>query len=398
MTAIRLQPLRLWLAAVLAFGALFALAPLARGQAPERLVLAFYYTWFDENSWSPQRVPDVPQQPYVSRDRSVMGRHIDQAKAAGIDAFVVSWYGPRVEDNQTETNLRALLDEAAARGFRIAVDVEVAGPFFGGAGDVQAALAALLATHAQHPAYLRSDGKPVVFFWRQQRYNTSAWKAIRDAVDPGRGSVWIEEGVDVSPLAVFDGHHLYSVTWNPPTDMAATARKFAQRTRAAAAKLGATKIYVATVMPGYDDRKTGRGNAFAVGREDGAYYQRSWQAAIASQPDWVIITSFNEWPEGTYIEPSQAYGNRYLELTGQWAAAFRGAAPPPVVAPAPKPPPTRAPAKAPAVAAAAPTKAPAPKARATTSGSVRPATTPTPVRPTPTPEPVRYVPGAPGRY
>lgn len=336
-------------------------------QAPERLVLAFYYTWFDENSWAANRVPDTPQQPYVSRDRGVMGRQIEQAKSAGIDAFVVSWYGPRVENNQTETNLRALLDEAAARGFRIAVDVEVAGPFFGSAGDVQGALATLLATHAQHPAYLRSDGKPVIFFWRQQRYNIGTWQAIRAAVDPGRNSVWIEEGVDVAPLSVFDGHHLYSVTWNPPTDMGYTAKKFAQRTRAAAAKLGAPKVYVATVMPGYDDRKTGRGNAFAVGREDGAYYARSWQAAINSAPDWIIITSFNEWPEGTYIEPSQAYGTKYLELTAQWVAAFRGSAPPPAVAPAPK----------------AATKAPAAKAPAAKKATATPAPTPTPVRPTP---------------
>ena len=68
------------------------------------------------------------------RDRGVMARHIDQAKAAGIDAFVVSWYGPQVENNQTETNFRAMLDEAAAAGFRLAVDFEVTSPFFGQRG------------------------------------------------------------------------------------------------------------------------------------------------------------------------------------------------------------------------------------------------------------------------
>lgn len=317
----------MWSVAIVAAG--HASASTAPAQSSERLVLAFYYTWFDENSWGPNRVPDVPQQLYVSRDPAVMGRHIDQAKAAGIDAFVVSWYGPQVENNQTETNLRLLLDQAAARGFRIAVDVEVAGPFFRGPGDVQSALATLLATHARHPAYLQQDGKPVIFFWRQQRFGVASWAAIRDAVDRGRGSLWIEEGVDVTPLSVFDGHHLYSVTWNPPSDLGYTAKKFAQRTRAAAARLGVPKIYVATVMPGYDDRKTGRSNAFAVGREDGAYYARSWQAAIASEPDWIVITSFNEWPEGTYIEPSQAYGSTYLDLTAQWSAVFRGSAPPP---------------------------------------------------------------------
>jgi hypothetical protein len=306
----------------------------AGAQAPDRLVLAFYYTWFDEASWAPNRVPDQPLEPYVSRDRAAMARQIEQAKSAGIDAFVVSWYGPKTENNQTETNLRAMLDEAAARGFRVAVDLEVKSPFLHNAGDVQAALSTLLATHAQHPAYLRSAGRPVVFFWRQQRFDINTWAAIRAAVDPNHNSLWIEEGVDVAPLSVFDGHHLYNVTWNPPTDLGYTANKFARRVRDAAARLGTPKVYVATVMPGYDDRKTGRGNAFAVSREGGAYYERSWQAAIASAPDWIVITSFNEWPEGTYIEPSQAYGNRYLDLTAAWAAAFRGSSPPP-----PSPPP-----------------------------------------------------------
>jgi hypothetical protein len=339
----------------------------ALAQSPDRLVLAFYYTWFDANTWSNGRLSDLPAELYASSDRGAMARHIDQAKAAGIDAFVVSWYGPQVENNQTETNLRAMLDEAAARGFRVAVDLEVQSPFLHNAGQVQSALATLLATHAQHPAYLRSEGKPVIFFWRQQRFNVGTWAAIRQAVDPNRGSLWIEEGVDVSPLSVFDGHHLYSVTWNPPTDLSATARKFATRTRAAAAKLGAPKVYVATVMPGYNDRSTGRGNAFAVDRQGGAYYERSWQAAIASAPDWIIITSFNEWPEGTYIEPSQAYGSRYLELTAAWAAAFRGA-PMPQIAPPPSPP-------------AQPAKRAAPAATPR----------PTPV-PTPTPTPVWRIP------
>ena len=95
------------------FVLLIVLAPMIL-MLPAILVLAFYYTWFDENSWAANRVPDTPQERYVSRDRNVMGRQIEQAKAAGIDAFVVSWYGPRVENNQTETNLRALLDETCA--------------------------------------------------------------------------------------------------------------------------------------------------------------------------------------------------------------------------------------------------------------------------------------------
>ncbi len=300
-----------------------ALVPRPSSAQSPRLVLAFYYNWFDENTWTPAKVPDFPTQPYVSRDPGVMDRHIAQAQAAGIDAFVVSWYGPG-GGNQTEGNFAAMLDVAAARGFKLALDVEVTSPFAGGgtAGTVEM-LRHALATHANHPAYLRVDGKPVFFFWRQQRYGVSTWQGIRDQVDPGRSSIWIAEGIDMSYQAVFDGHHLYSVTWNPPSDVFYTASKFSRWVQAERERYGSYRYWVATVMPGYNDLRTGRGNAFARGREDGAYYAQTWQAAIASNPDWVIVTSFNEWPEGTYIEPSQTYGDRYLGLTAEWAGRFK---------------------------------------------------------------------------
>ena len=145
-------------------------------------MLAFYYTWFDENSWGPNKVPDHPSTTYVPHNRGVMARQIDQAKAAGIDAFVVSWYGPRAEQPDGNEPPPRCSTRLRAGGFRLAVDVEVTAPFYRNAGDVQAGLKALLATHAQHPAYLRWNGKPVIFFWRQQRYNTATWTAIRGTV------------------------------------------------------------------------------------------------------------------------------------------------------------------------------------------------------------------------
>ena len=77
---------------------------------------------------------------------------LTRPNAAGIDAFLVAWYGPGGGPNQTETNLAAMLDEAAARDFRIGILFETDSPFFAGVGDVTSALQHIQTVHANHPA------------------------------------------------------------------------------------------------------------------------------------------------------------------------------------------------------------------------------------------------------
>jgi hypothetical protein len=317
---------RNWLGALTLFAllitsAFFVHQRVSAQSVGDPLVLAFYYTWFDDATWNYSTLSDLPAQTYVSSDRAAMGRHIDQAKAAGIDAFLVAWYGPN--GNQTESNLAALLDEANSRGFKIGILFETNSPFLGGVGDVTGALQHALSVHANHPAFLRADGRPVIFFWRTQMFGVDTWQNIRSQADSGYSSIWIADGVDTSYLSVFDGHHLYSNTWNPPANLEGVNQKFANQVARARDNTGAYKLWVATAMPGYNDVRIRGGAGFAQDREGGAYYARSWQAAINSQPNWVVITSFNEWPEGTYIEPSAAYGDQYLSLTGQWSQQFK---------------------------------------------------------------------------
>jgi hypothetical protein len=312
------------------------LAPVAHAQN-ERLVLAFYYAWFDQATWQSGQLSDQPAQLYDSRDHATIQRHVAQAKSAGIDALVQSWYGPSGgANNMTESNFATLLDVAAASGLRAAVDFETQGPFFSSAGDVQSALATLLAGHARHPAYLKVNGKPVVFFWRQQRFGVDAWAAIRQQVDPERESIWIAEGTDLAYLRVFDGIHLYSVAWS--ADPAPVLVNFGAKVRKAAQDLGGFRYWVATAMPGYDDTRLRGAGGFARPRANGDYYRATFSGAAQSGADWTLVTSFNEWLEGSMIEPSVSYGDTYLNLTRELAAAYRaGAVIAPTVAPAASP-------------------------------------------------------------
>ena len=360
----------------------------------EHLVLAFYYDWYDVTSFGPKKTSDQPVTPYKSSDRATIERQVDEAQQAGIDGFVVSWYGPRdAPDNQTETNLRTLLDVAQDKGFKVAVDFETNGPFFASKTDVQNALAALLSTHANHPAYLEVNGKPVIFFWQNSRFSVSDWSAIRQAVDPLHQSIWIGEGANLDYLRVFDGHHLYSIAWS--SDPRATVIQWGQQVREKAIELGAFKYFVGTAMPGYDDRLTGRTGTIDQPRNDGEYFRQSFTGVTQSNADWAIITSFNEWVEGSQIEPSVTYGNQYLDLAAELANIYRTTASSYVTAPTETPVPTDTPTPTPTptnTPTFTPTPTPTDTPTPTPTPTNTPTNTPTPTHtptdtPTPTPVP-----------
>ena len=324
---------RFLLASLLLLAAARLFSPPALFAARPPLVLAFYYDWYDQNTWKPDRVPDMPATPYTSSDPGAIARQIAQARGAGIDAFVVSWWGA---GNPTDSNLQIILDQARAANFQVAVDFEVTSPFYHSKQDAINSLKNLLATRAQHPAYLRVDGKPVIFFWREQKYSPDEWRDIRNAVDPNHQSLWIAEGTkEALPyLNTFDGLHLYSIAWAP--DVAAELQKWLPHVRA----FGADKVWVATVMPGNDDTRTHRAGAYVRDRRNGDFYRETWRAAFSSYPDWIIITSWNEWVEGTMIEPSVSYGNLYLDITRDFAAQFKAGLPAPTLTPTRTPTPT----------------------------------------------------------
>jgi glycoprotein endo-alpha-1,2-mannosidase len=58
-------------------------------------------------------------------------------------------------------------------------------------------------------------------------------------------------------------------------------------------------------------------------RRNGATYDSMWKMAIQAGADRVTITSYNEWHEGTQIEPASSSPTRrgryrYLSYEGAW--------------------------------------------------------------------------------
>jgi hypothetical protein len=103
----------------------------------------------------------------------------------------------------------------------------------------------------------------------------------------------------------------------PVTDLATVGADY-QTWAVEAWALG--RSWAATVIPGFDDHRV-RNPSFLVERRQGGQstYDLFWRIALQSRPDWVVITSFNEWHEGSEVEPSQEWTDSYLTATATWA-------------------------------------------------------------------------------
>jgi hypothetical protein len=78
-----------------------------------------------------------------------------------------------------------------------------------------------------------------------------------------------------------------------------------------------------SVGPGYDAQPA-TGDVRIKARDDGATYDCMWRAALAAHADIVTITSYNEWSEGTQIEPA-GHGGRYESYEGAYGLHGRAA-------------------------------------------------------------------------
>jgi hypothetical protein len=303
------------LAVLVGAAAIIAPASSAAAYNESRPVLAYYYAWWDASNFG--RTLFQPGEAYNSDDVGVMQRHVQQAQSAGIDGFVMSWYG---DGDRTDKNLANLLDTAQKSGFRATIHFET--PKFWGVDDVVAQLKAFYDKRINHPAVVRYQGRPVIFFWRASTFDNNTWNAIRNQVDPGHNAVWIADGDNFGILSgeAWEGISPYAIAWsgNPTRQLPSWAGK--------AQAVAPDKLWIPPVSPGCNDAAA-RPTTCSQDRSGGGYYQATWDGALASNPSWaVIVSTFNEWMESTQIEPSVQYGDQYLQITRQNADQFRAAA------------------------------------------------------------------------
>jgi len=310
-----------------------------------RQVLAFYYTWYGTPArhgrwihWAevdPEKgeIRTSTHYPalgaYDSHDPKLIDTHIRMAKESGLSGFIATWWGQGTFDDQA---FRVLLDRAEAQKFHVTVYWETAP----GKGEAQirraaADLSYILTNYAARPAFLKLRGKPVIFVYGrtlgQVPYN--AWPEIIRRVRARAGDfLLIADRYSEAYARMFDGVHTYNICGKIRGMSLDQVRGWARQAYGKATALARRhrRVSCVTVIPGYDDTKIRRPGLKAE-RRGGRLYETLWREAVRADPDWILITSWNEWHEGSEIEPSREFGDLYLRLTRRFAPAFLRSAP-----------------------------------------------------------------------
>ena len=285
------------------------LAAAASGRADAARVSIFYYPWYGTPAldgayqhWHQNGArPPVgvasgyfpARGVYSSSNVSVLRAQMREIRRAGIDKVVVSWWG---RGSVEHFRLPGVLHAARRAGLRVAVHIE---PY-------PDRTPASTRADVEH---LRGAGITDYFVYAAGTFPPEQWaEAIRDL--KGVRLLAQTPYAGFAARGGFEGMYTYDIlTWG--------GDKFG-RICAAARRL--RLVCAPSVGPGYDARRA-VGDSRVKPRRNGTTYDAMWQAALRAHADEITITSYNEWHEGTQVEPARAYRN----ALGEWFAGYAGA-------------------------------------------------------------------------
>jgi hypothetical protein len=270
-------------------------------------VLAYYYIWFDSQSWDRAKTDYPLLGRYSSSNIDVMRQHIQWAKAAGITGFIVSWKST----DKLNQRLEQLIKVADEESFKLGIIYQ--GLDFQRdplpVSQVDADLSYFIEHYADDPAFSLYE-KPLVIWSGTWKYSR---EDVQNVVLGKRDQILIlasEKNVDgYARIAdLVDGDAYYWSSVNPDT-FQGYAAKLTGMSEAVHANGG---LWIAPASPGFDARLIG--GTTVVDRKDGQTLQTQFNTALQSSPDAIGLISWNEFSENSQIEPSENYDHRYLNV------------------------------------------------------------------------------------
>jgi Glycosyl hydrolase family 99 len=247
---------------------------------------AFYYAWYPEAWWRDPVFPYSLYHPtldyYSAADPRVVRDHSDALRYAHLQAGIYSWWG---DEGYSPTDLRFWRYLAAARTtpLRWALYYEREGYADPSVDRIRADLEYIRDTYASKPAYLRVDGRFVVYVYGDASDSCDTAARWRAANTVGAYIVLKAFAGFRTCAAQPDAWHEYSAAL-PEYELLPDSFMIA---------------------PGFDERREAEPRL----PRDLSRWRSDVTDMLASNARWQLILTFNEWPEGTSVESAREWAS-----------------------------------------------------------------------------------------
>ncbi len=256
----------------------------------------FYYPWFPE-TWGSTSNPFTNYHPvlgyYSSDDASVISRHINEMTYAGFDAAIASWWGQG--QHSESTRIPALLNNANnnsnGKNLKWALYYEKESTGDPAVSEITSDLGYIKNHYASNANYLKINSKPVIFVFTDGGDDCSMAQRWHDA-NANEGFYVVLKVFNNYTTCQYqpDGWHQYG-----PASATDSQGKYSY-----------------TVSPGY--YKKGDVSA-RLPRLDATTWAANIDKMTTSGAQFQLVTTFNEWGEGTAVEPADG-SNGWASASG----------------------------------------------------------------------------------
>ena len=303
--------------------------------ASAKLILAHYMPWFEGKPvspkwgwhwtmgrYDPEKKIDQRSElashyypwigPYDSSDRDVIEYQLLTMKLAGIDGVIVDWYGlTNFRDYAIlHRNTTRLLESAERLKMKFAICYEDQTiPALVEAKRIQKENRTSHAANEiqwlskywfQSPSYVQVDGKPLLLSFGQTGLSDAEWS---DCLAQAK-----------TPVTYISQHHRRTAAvgafdWPVPSDSANALKRFQKDSKN-------WKQSIPVAFPRFVDFYAEANVGKSYGRiedDQGKSFREMLKHCLQSNASVIQLATWNDWGEGTQIEPSIEFGYRDLE-------------------------------------------------------------------------------------
>jgi hypothetical protein len=326
----------------------------ALGASAPKPVLAYYMPWFvakpHSSTWGwhwtmdhydPEVIGAFGERkiaswyypligPYDSADPVVLEYHVLLMKLAGIDGVIVDWYGREDYYDYAVNNERtkALFDYTCRARLKFSlcyedqtVQQEINGGLIAATGAVahaQQTMLYLQTNYFAHSSFLQWSNRPVLLNFGPQYFKSnSQWQAIFSILPPaGRPAFFTEDDCVGPAVGAFNWPPMW-LSQAPGTGGVLSGTALQQYLSKFEQKAAAWPAFISSAFPRFHDiyKQAGVRDYWGyLGDNNGEVLRATLSRAMTNASAFVQIVTWNDFGEGTMVEPTREYGYRDLGL------------------------------------------------------------------------------------